>query len=123
MFQQGSYGELFLQIVLVGLPFCLQVGRVIAFKENGLAVGLERCPVAADDAVVGDNGLEDAAVVVGAVPVLLWEHDVAALVTDQVFIVGRNQQKLTFPETSCAAIICQVEFTAFPFLHMDAVTQ
>ena len=43
---------------------------MVAGEEIGMAVGLEGCPVAADDAVVGDDGLEDAAIVVGVVAVL-----------------------------------------------------
>ena len=67
-------------------------------KELRLAVVLEGRPVAADSAVVGDNGLENTAVVVGMMPVFGREHDVAGLVADEVFVVGRNQQGLAFSE-------------------------
>lgn len=77
-----------------------------------LEILLERCPVAADEAVVGDDGLEDAPVVVCAVLMLRLQHDVATLVTDQVLVVGRNQQVLSFAEASCAAVVRQIEFPA-----------
>ena len=92
-------------------------------EEGGLAGGLEGGPVAADDAVMGDDGLEDAAVVVGAVGVLLGEDNVAALVADEVFIVGRNQEVFAFAETAGAAVVGQVEIAALISLHVDAVTQ
>ena len=56
-------------------------------KERRLTVFLERRPVAAYCSVVGDDGLEDAAVVVGMMPVLGREHDVTGLITDEVFVV------------------------------------
>ena len=71
---------------------------VLPCKERRLAVVLEGRPVAADSAVVGDNGLENTAVVVGMMPVFGREHDVAGLVADEIFVVGRNQQGLAFSE-------------------------
>lgn len=73
---------------------------------------LEGCPVAADEAVVGDDGLEDAPVVVRTVLMLRRQHDVAALVTDQIFVVGRNQQVLPFAKTTRATVVRQIEFPA-----------
>ena len=49
-------------------------------EEGGLASRFEGRPVAADDSVVGYDGLEDAAVVVGAVTVFRRQHDVTGLV-------------------------------------------
>ena len=74
-------------------------------EKIGLAFVLERSPVAADDAVFGDDGLEDAAVVVGTMLVFGVEHDVAALIADEVFVIGRNQQVFALAETSGAAIV------------------
>ena len=91
---------------MIGLPGGLEGGNVVAVVEEGcLAGGLEGGPVAADDAIVGDDGLEDAAVVVGAVGVLWRENDVAALVADEVFVVGRNQEVFALAEATGAAIV------------------
>ena len=109
---------------MIGLPgFFNGGGGGDAIEEGGLKVRFERGPVAADDAVVGDDGLEDAAVVVGTVGVLPGEDDVAALVTDEVFIVGRNQEVFALAETSCAAIVGQVEIAALITLQVDRVAQ
>lgn len=75
-----------------------------------LKILFERSPVAADEAVVGDDGLEDAPVVVRAVLMLRRQHDVAALVADQILVVGRNQQILPFAETPRATVVSQIEF-------------
>ena len=61
---------------MIGLPGGLNgEGGGDAIEEDGLKVRFEGGPVAADDAVVGDDGLEDAAVVVGTVGVLLGEDE------------------------------------------------
>ena len=110
--------------MLIGLPGGLEGGNVVVVVEEGcLAGGLEGGPVAADDAVVGDDGLEDAAVVVGAVGVLGRENNVAALVADEVFVVGRDQEVFALAETMRAAVICQVEFPTLPFHGMNPVAQ
>ena len=110
--------------MVVGLPGGVEGGCVmVGIEEGGLAGGFEGCPVAANDAVVGNDGLEDAAVVVGAVGVLPREHDVATLVADEVFIVGGDEQKLALAETPCAAMVSEVEVPALIFLHVDAVAQ
>ena len=77
-------------------------------KKLHLARILKGCPVATYNAVVRNNGLEDAAVVMGQVPVLRWKHNVPALIADEVFVVRRNQKKPALSETSCAAIFRQV---------------
>ena len=101
--------------MLIGLPGGLEGGNVVVVVEEGcLAGGLEGGPVAADDAVVGDDGLEDAAVVVGAVGVLGRENNVAALVADKVFVVGGNQQAFARAEPPRAAVIGQIEFPTLP---------
>ena len=77
---------------------------MITIEKLRLAILFEWRPVAANDAVVSDDGLEDAAVVVGTVTVLGRQHDVSTLVADKVFIVRWDQKELVFPETPCAAI-------------------
>ena len=78
---------------------------MIAIEKLHLTIFLKGSPVAANDAVVGNDRLEDAAVVVGTVTVLGREHDIPTLVTDKVFVVRWDQKELVFPETSCAALI------------------
>ena len=96
---------------------------MVSVKELNLAVGLKGRPVAADDAVMGDNRLEDAAVIVGAVGMLGWQDDVAALVADEVFVVGRNQEVFALAESARAAIIGEIKLTASPFHGVNPVTQ
>ena len=88
---------------------------VVTGEENGLAGGLERCPVAADDAIVGDDGLEDAGFIVRAVTMLWLKDDVTALVGNEVFVIRRNQQIVAFAESPRAAIVSKVKFPAFVF--------
>gem|GEM_PF-5219104 len=56
-------------------------------------------------------------------PVLWRQHYVTALIANQIFIVGRYQQELPFPESSSATVISQVKLPASVSLHMKAVTQ
>ena len=93
-------------------------GRV---EEGGLIAWFEWRPVAADYAVVGDDRLEDAAVVVGLVAVFRWKDNITALVADQIFVVWRNQKKLAAAETSGAAVIGEEKVTAIPSLFADIV--
>ena len=72
---------------------------------------------------MGDDGLENAAVVVGAVAVFGRKGDVTTLVADEVFVIRWNQQIMATPETTRAAIVGEVEFTAMPFHHVNRVTQ
>ena len=86
---------------------------MLSLKELRLKLILKRRPVAANHTVVGDDRLEDAAVVVRLVAIVRREDDVAALVADEVFVVGRNQEIFAFAETSGAAIVGEIEFPAF----------
>ena len=90
-------------------------------EERCLAGFSERCPVAADDAVVGNHRLEDAAVVVGFVPEIGRQNDVAAFITDEIFIVGWYQEILSFAESPCAAIVGKVECPSFPFFSVNGM--
>ena len=96
---------------------------MIAVEKLRLANLLKWRPVATNDAVVGDDGLEDAAIVVGVVTVLGREHNVATLITDKEFIVRGNQEELIFPKTPCAAIIGQIEVATFPPFDVDGAAQ
>lgn len=88
-------------------------------EEGSLIARFEWCPVAADDAVVGDDRLEDAAVVVGLVAMFLGQDYVSALVTNQIFIVRRNKKVFALAEASCAAVVGKVEITAINMLFMN----
>ena len=59
------------------------------FEELDGAVGSGGRPVADDFTVEGDDGVEDAALVVGVVGAVGVEDDIAALVADQVFVERR----------------------------------
>ena len=107
---KGVLQRLSRQEIAVGLECLVEVlcGEA-GIEECGFAGILERRPIAANRAIVGHDGLENATVVVGTVPVLFREHDVAALVADEELIVGRDQQEATTPETARAASAGQVE--------------
>ena len=90
-------------------------------EEFRLKLRFERCPVAADYAVAGDNGLENTAVVVGLVSEFRWKDNITALVADQIFVVWRNQKKLAAAETSGAAVIGEEKVTAIPSLFADII--
>ena len=64
---------------------------------------------------------EDATVVVGVVTVFSGEHDIATFVADEVFVVRWNQKELAFAESTCAAIVGEVEITTFPMFYMNGV--
>lgn len=88
-------------------------------KEFRLKFWFERSPVATDDAVVGDDGLEDAAVVVGLVTVFVGQDYVSALVANQIFIVWRNQKIFALAEASSSAVVGKVEITAIKMLFTN----
>ena len=65
----------------VNIPCFLHIlDTIIAFKKLHLAFLFEGAPVATYDAVMSDDGLEDAAVVVGMMAMFGREHDIATLV-------------------------------------------
>ena len=55
--------------------------------------------------------------------VFLREDNVARLIADEVFVIGRNQQESTLFEASRATIVRQIEFSSFVFHLMDVVAQ
>ena len=95
---------------------------VCVFKEGGLAIFLEGGPVAADGAVVCNDGLENATVVVRPVPVLRGQDYIPALIADEVFIVGGYEEELAFSEASGAAVVREVEVPAFPSFCMNGIS-
>ena len=102
----------------------MQIGDVESIiEERRLKSILEGCPVAADDAVVGDDGLEDATVVVGTMPMHGRKHYFTTLVADEVFVVGRNKEEPAPSESACSAIIGHVEFVSLMFFQMNRIAQ
>ena len=86
----------------------MDVSLMLTHEERCLLILPERRPIPANDAVMSNDRLEDAAVVVGFVFIVWRKDDVAALIADEVFVVRRNQKKPALSETSCAAIFRQV---------------
>ena len=103
--------------IMVQSPCIFHILIVVPIlEERHFTTPFEGRPVATDDSVMSNDGLEDATVVVGVVSMLSWEHNVTAFVGNEVFIIGRDQQEFSLSESSCAAIVCQVEFPTLPFL-------
>ena len=96
---------------------------VCVVKEGGLAVILEWSPIAANRAVECNDRLENAAVVVGSVPVLLRKYYIAALVADEILVVRWDEEEPAAPEPPCTAIIRQIEFPSLPPFHMHRVAK
>ena len=96
---------------------------MVASEKIGLASGLKWCPVATNDAIVGDDGLKDAGFIVRAVTMLWLKDDVTALIGNEVFVIRRNQQIVAFAESPRAAIVSKVKFPAFVFFQMNSVAQ
>ena len=99
----------------------MDASLMLTYEEFCLAIFPERRPITADDTIMSNDRLEDAAVIMRLVFVVRRKNDVAALVTDEVFVVGRNQEVFAFAETSGAAIAGQIEFFAFPFFQMEII--
>ena len=85
---------------------------MVSYEELSLKVFFEGCPVTTNDAIFSNDWLENAAVVVGLVFVVGQKDNVTALIADEVFIVGWNQEVFSFVETMGAAIVGQIEFPA-----------
>ena len=92
---------------------------MVAEEEFGLIPVVEGSPVAADDAVMDNDGLENATVVVGFVPIVRRQDDVAALVADEVFVIRGYQQVSALAEPPRAAVIGEIECPSVPFLLMN----
>ena len=94
-----------------------------AIEKLHLKFLFERFPIATNHPVEGDNRLEYPAVIVGFMPMFLWQNDVATLVANQILIVRRNQQEFAFAEASRAAIVGEVKVPAFPCFLVNRVAQ
>ena len=55
--------------------------------------------------------------------VLGRKYDVATLIADEVFVVGRNQQEPAPSESSCSAVIGHIKIATLSLLHMDRIAQ
>ena len=105
------------------VPFFLQAGSMTADEKMGPWGILERGPVATDNPVKRDDGLEDAAVVMGAVPVVRVKDYVTALVTYEVFVVRRNEEVITFPEPAGAAVRGEIKLPPPPPFCVDVISK
>ena len=99
---------------------------MVTQKEFHLIPLLERCPVAADHAIKGNDRLEDATIVVRPMTIVWRENDVTTLVTDKVLVVRRNEMVTVLAESSRTAIVSDVknpalEFTALPPHHVNGI--
>ena len=102
----------------------MQIGDVESvIEERRLKSILEGCPVAADYAVVGNDGQEDATVVVGTMTMLGRKYNFATLIADEVFVVRGNQEEPAPSESACTAIIGHIEFVPLMFFQMNRVAQ
>ena len=97
---------------LVSIPFFLKALVMLSHEELRLKVFFEGCPVATNDAIFSNDRLEDAAVVVSLVLEVGRQDNVAAFVTDEVFVVRRNQKVFSLAETMGATIVGQIEVPA-----------
>ena len=57
-----------------------------------MTVIFEGRPIAADDSVTGDDGLEDTTIVVGTVSMFWRQHNIAGLIANEIFVVWWNQE-------------------------------
>ena len=83
---------------------------MVSNEELRLKVFFKGCPVATNDAIMGNDRLENTAVVVGLMLVVGRQNDVAAFIANEVFIIGWNHEVFPLAETTGAAIIGQIEF-------------
>ena len=87
---------------------------MVIIEEINLKILFEGFPIAANGPVEGDNRLEYTAVVMGFMPMLLRQNNVAALVANQILVVRRNQQELAFAKPTRATIVGEVEVPTLP---------
>lgn len=105
------------------LPCGLQRYRFHAGKECCLQRFAKWTPVAADDAVVCYNGIEDARVVVRKMAMCGVKHQVAALVTNQIFVVGWNEQAFAVAVSVCTATVEDIECAFAKMLGVQLVAE
>ena len=78
-------------------------------------------PVADDFAILENHGPEDAFLVVGMMAVVGVEGHMAALVADEVFVVGREEVNASVPESPCTAVLVAVEGESLPALLYEFI--
>ena len=105
-------GVVLFQLLIQGF----QADSYVRVKDFGPDFSAGDGPVADDLAVEEDDGPEDAGVVVGAVGVVGVEYDVAAFVSDEVFVVGGQEGDGAAAEAAGAAVLMAEEAEAFPAL-------
>ena len=84
---------------------------------------LERGPVATDNPVKRNDGLEDATVVMGAVTVVRVKDYVPALVAYEVLVVRRNEEVITFPEPARPAVRGEIKLPPPPPFWVDVISK
>ena len=96
------------QVIKISADFFLQArlvqAEVLAEEINGDVVFVAG-PVAGYMTVQEDNGPEGAALVVGVVPVLDGQDHIAALVADEVFVEGWEQDASALLEAAGAGVV------------------
>ena len=97
--------------------------RRVVVEEGEASVMGGGGPVAHDVAVQGDDGVEDARVVVGVMRVVGMEDDVAALVADEVFVEGGEEEDAAAAEAAGAGVRMDVELTAVPALGAELAAE
>ena len=55
-------------------------------------------------------------------PVFRGEYYIPALIADEVFVVRGYEEELAFPEASGAAVVRELEVTAFPSFCMNGIS-
>lgn len=83
-------------------------------EDFGLDLSGGGGPVAYCLSVLEDNGPEDTVAAVGAVNVVGMDGQMAALVTNQVFIVRREEVNASAPESPCATAFVEEEDEFLP---------
>ena len=105
------------------VPFFLQAGSMTADEKMGPRGIMERGPVATDNPVKRNDGLEDATVVMGAVTVVRVKDYVPALVAYEVLVVRRNEEVITFPEPARPAVRGEIKLPPAPLFCVDVVSK
>ena len=92
-------------------------------EEGEAAVPGGGGPVADDVAVQGHDRVEDTGVVVGVMGVVGMEDDVAALVADEVFVEGREEEDGAPAEAAGAGVRMDVEVASMPAFGAELVAE
>lgn len=101
----------------------IDVGMSIRVEKGRGNISGGDTPITDHFAVQKDDRPEDATVVVGLVAMIRMKDNLAALVTDQVFVVRRKKMYATAAETPGAGVAVQDEVEAFPMLMNQFTSQ